>query len=145
MNSPCTHEPLSPAIQRCCDARNRMIELDRLSLDPDYKPEGFPEIPKSNDPKSLFQFQAKTLTLLSDIDSSLAYRSAMPELTGRRQIKQYIACVMHGLAIEAITSEEVKNMLYGARTALQAICQRNRKKKSEAVSEEAQSEHKSAA
>ena len=102
MNSPCTHEPLSPAVQRCCDARNRMIELDRRSLDPNYEPEGYPETPNYNDPKSLMLFQAKAMTQMSDNDPSLAYRSNMPEPTGRRQIKQYIACVMHGLAIEAL-------------------------------------------
>jgi hypothetical protein len=121
MNSPCTHEPLSPAVQRCCDARNRMIELDRRSLDPDFKHEGLPDTPKTNDPRELFEFQTKTLLYLSDNDSSLAYRSAMPEPTSRRQIKQYVACVMHGLAIEALKPEEARNMLYGARTATLAL------------------------
>ena len=75
MNSPCTHEPLSPAVQRCCDARNRMIELDRRSLDKDCKHEGLPEMPKTNDLRENFEFQAKTLTWFADNDPSLAYRS----------------------------------------------------------------------
>jgi hypothetical protein len=121
MNSPCTHEPLSPAVQRCCDARNRMIELDRRSLDPDYKPEGMPETPKDDNLRALFEYQAKTLIHLNDHDPSFAFRAALPEPVGRRQIKQYIACVMHGMAIEAITAEEGKSLIYGARAAVLAI------------------------
>jgi hypothetical protein len=134
MNSPCKHEPLSPAVQRCCDARNRMIELDRRSLDPNYKDEEYPEIPKDNDPRSLFEFQAKTLIRLNDNDPSLAYRAAMPEPIGRRQIKQYIACVTHGLAIEAITPEEARNMLYAARAATLALSKYKRDRKQPASS-----------
>jgi hypothetical protein len=133
MNSPCTHELLSPAVQRCCDARNHMIELDRRSLDPNYKDVEYPEIPKDDNPRSLFEFQAKTLTLLNDRDPSLAYRVAMPEPVGRRNIRAYIACVMHGLAIEAIMPEEARSMLYGARTATLALSKRSRSKKQPAT------------
>ena len=28
MTNLCTHAPLSPAVQRCCEARNRMIERE---------------------------------------------------------------------------------------------------------------------
>jgi hypothetical protein len=108
-----------------------MIELDRRGLDPNYK-DGLPERPTSNDPRAHFEFQAKTLIHLSDNDPSLAYRSAMPEPTGRRQIKQYIACIMHGLAIEALKPEEARNMLYGARTATLALSKyKDRAKKPE--------------
>lgn len=142
MNSPCTHEPLSPAVQRCCDARNRMIELDRRGLDPDYKPEGIPETPKDDTPRALFEYQTKTLIHLNDHDPSLAYRAALPEPVGRRQIKQYIASVMHGLAIEAITQEEGRNMLYGARIATLAINKRGPNKKQPAsASEKAPTEY----
>ena len=133
MNSPCTHEPLSPAVQRCCDARNRMIELDRRSLDPDYKNEDCPEAPKTDDPKALFLFQTKSMIFLDDNDPSFAYRSAMPEPVGRRRIKQYIACVMHGMAIEAITAEEGKSLIYGARAAVLAISKYKDRTKTENI------------
>ena len=129
MNSPCTHAPLSPAVQRCCDARNRMIELDRRPLDPNYRNEAFPETPKGDNPRALFEFQAKSLIFLYDHDPSLAYRTAMPEPIGRRQIKHYIACVLHGMAIQAITPEEARSMLSGARAATLAISKYKRDRK----------------
>jgi hypothetical protein len=118
MNSPCTHEPLSPAVQRCCDARNRMIELDRRSLDKDFKPEGLPEVPKTKDLREQFEFQAKTLTYLADNDPSLAYRSNMPQPTTREAIQEYIACVLHGISIEAIDQACATKLLYGAQVAV---------------------------
>jgi hypothetical protein len=126
MNSPCTHEPLSTAVQRCCDARNHMIYFDRNGPS-----EGLPEPAKDIDTnlEARVMFQARAMHFLHDHDPSLAYRAAMPEPIGRRQIKQYIACVMHGLAIEAITHEEARNMLYGARIATLAINKRGPNKK----------------
>jgi hypothetical protein len=129
MNSPCTHEPLSPAVQRCWDARNRMIELDRRSLDPNYEPEGYPETPNYNDPKSLMLFQAKAMTQMSDNDPSLAYRSNMPEPTTREAIQEYIACVLHGIAIEAIDQACATRLLYGAQVAI-GVLPRQAKEKS---------------
>jgi hypothetical protein len=110
MNSPCTHEPLSPAVQRCCEARNRMIELDRSSLDPNFK--GIPDPPKTNDIREQFEFQTKALLYLADNDPSLAYRSNMPQPTTREAIQEYIACVLHGIAIEAIDQACGTKLLY---------------------------------
>jgi hypothetical protein len=116
MNSPCTHEPLSPAVQRCCEARNRMIELDRSSLDPNFK--GIPDPPKTNDIREQFEFQTKALLYLADNDPSLAYRSNMPQPTTREAIQEYIACVLHGIAIEAIDQACGTKLLYGAQVAV---------------------------
>jgi hypothetical protein len=131
MNSPCTHEPLSPAVQRCCDARNRMIEIDRRSLDPDYKDEDYPEIPKDDDLRSLSRYQSKTLTLLNDRDPSLAYRSLMPQPTTREAIQDYIACVLHGIAIEAIDQGTGTKLLYGAQIAIAALPKEAKEKRTD--------------
>jgi hypothetical protein len=114
----CTHEPLSPAVQRCCDARNRMIERDR-----NMPEEETPQLPKdvATNPKALLMYQAETMIFLDALDPNLAYRTVMPEPIGRRNIKNFIACVVHGMAIQAITPEEGKNLLYAARTATLAI------------------------
>jgi hypothetical protein len=116
MNSPCTHEPLSPAVQRCCEARNRMIELDRSSLDPNFN--GIPDPPKTNDIREQFEFQTKALLYLADNDPSLAYRANMPQPTTREAIQEYIACVLHGIAIEAIDQACGPKLLYGAQVAV---------------------------
>jgi hypothetical protein len=114
----CTHEPLSPAVQRCCDARNRMIERDRNT-----PPEETPQIPEDFDtnPMAKCKFMTDSMIFLQALDPNLAYRTVMPEPIGRRNIKNFIACVVHGMAIEAITPEEGKNLLYAARTATLAI------------------------
>jgi hypothetical protein len=132
MNSPCTHEPLTPAVQRCCDARNRMIEIDRRPLDPDYKDDDYPEIPKDDDLRSLSRYQVKTFTLLNDRDPSLAYRSLMPQPTTREAIQDYIACVLHGIAIEAIDEGTGTKLLYGAQIAIAALPKEAKEKRTDA-------------
>src|ERR1700761_1366337 len=114
----CTHPPLSPAVQRCCDARNRMIEYDR-NTPPDEVPE--PPADYHTNPKAQLKFRTETMIFLDAIDPALAYRTAMPEPLGRRNIKNFIACVTHGMAIGAIDPADVKNMLYAARTAILTI------------------------
>jgi hypothetical protein len=121
----CTHEPLSPAVQRCCDARNRMIERDR-----NMPPEDLPQIPKDlTDIRAQGKYMIDSLIFLDALDPNLAYRTAMPEPVNRRAIKAYIACVLHGMAIQAIEQQEGRNLLYGARTAALLMSQRNNKPK----------------
>jgi hypothetical protein len=113
----CTHPPLSSAVQRCCDARNQLIERDRNML-----PEETPDPPKDpKDLQALIKFQADTRILLDSLDHNLAFRSAMPEPKGRRNIKNFISCITHGVAIGAIDPTDARNMLYAARTAILTI------------------------
>ena len=118
MNSPCMHEPLSPAIQRCCNARNLMIEFDRNS-----KPEDVPDPPEDfySNLESRLMFETKAMHFLNDRDPSLAYRSSMPQPTTREAIQDYIACVLHGIAIEAIDQGTGTRLLYGAQIAIGAL------------------------
>ncbi len=120
----CTHPPLSAAVQRCCDARNLLIERDR-----NLTPEQLPDPP--TDPKDIagaIKFQSDTMILIDSLDQNLAYRAAMPEPRGRRNIKNFIACVTHGIAIGAINSDEARNMLSAARAATANIARHKKPK-----------------
>jgi hypothetical protein len=120
----CTHPPFSPAVQRCCDARNQVIERDR-----NMPPEELPDAPK--DPKDLqaqMKFQSDTMILLDSLDHDLAFRTAMPEPCGRRNIKNFVICVTHGVAIGAIDPTDARNMLYAARTAILTIAKHKKPK-----------------
>ena len=133
----CTHPPLSPAVQRCCDARNQMIERDR-NMPPDQVPD------PPTDPKDIagaIKFKSDTMILMDSLDQNIAYRSCMPEPIGRRNIKNFIACITHGLAIGAIKPNQARNMLYAARAATLAIKYKDREKKKPVVSAPAPAEH----
>ncbi len=46
-----------------------------------------------------------------------AYRAAMPPLSGSDNIRDFIACVAHGLLIETISGNEATRLLYAAQVA----------------------------
>jgi hypothetical protein len=46
-----------------------------------------------------------------------AYCGAMPSLTGAQNIRDFIACVAHGMLLEAIEEKCVGKLLYAARVA----------------------------
>jgi hypothetical protein len=50
-------------------------------------------------------------------DAALAYRAAMPPLTGHQNIVDFIACVAYCMALEMIPEEKATSLLYAARTA----------------------------
>jgi hypothetical protein len=49
--------------------------------------------------------------------AGLAYRRAMPQLTGQDNIRDFIACVAHGLLIGAIEENTGAKLLYAAQIA----------------------------
>ncbi len=55
-----------------------------------------------------------------------AYCSAMPHLTSRQAISDYIACVAHGIAIGAIPASRGSQLLYGAQVASSTLPKRRR-------------------
>ncbi len=113
--TPCMHEPLSPVVQRCCDARNRIFLDNAKSL---RQPS--PENP-AMDANKLANLLAKAG---EDYDTrnaaSAAYRYAMPDTSTRQGIKDYIACVLHGMTVDAINHNDGSRLLAGARIALAA-------------------------
>lgn len=50
--------------------------------------------------------------------AAAAYRSAMPELAHWSGIRDFIACVAHGILIDAIPADRTGQLLYAAQTAL---------------------------
>jgi hypothetical protein len=46
-----------------------------------------------------------------------AYRQAMPPLSGHENIRDFIACVAHGMLIEAISGSDGARLLYAAQVA----------------------------
>jgi hypothetical protein len=49
-----------------------------------------------------------------------AYREAMPPLTGPANIRDFIACVAHGVLLDVISHEESSKLLYSAQVAISA-------------------------
>ena len=57
----------------------------------------------------------------SRADASLAgdksYRRAMPPLAGREDIRDFIACVAHGMLIGVFEAKDASRLIYAAQTA----------------------------
>jgi hypothetical protein len=54
-----------------------------------------------------------------------AYRNAMPQLSGAHNIRDFIACVAHGILIRAIPASEASSLLYAAQVAQASLKEKN--------------------
>jgi hypothetical protein len=71
---------------------------------------------------------------LAGLAAKAAYRGAMPPLSGSRKIRDFVACVAHGMAINAIDGADGARLLYAAQVASAAqSAQRRIKAKSNAI------------
>jgi hypothetical protein len=59
--------------------------------------------------------------VLASKSAGLAYRKAMPLLTGQENIPDFVACVAHGMLIGAIEGKSSTNLLYAAQVALSTL------------------------
>jgi hypothetical protein len=59
----------------------------------------------------------------------LAYCEAMPQLSTRDDVSDFIACVVHGIALEIIPPEQGTRLLYGAQVAGSSFPPRKKYKK----------------
>ena len=50
-------------------------------------------------------------------NAQAAYRRAMPQLLGGNNIRDFVACVAHGLLLGAITESQSSRLLYAAQVA----------------------------
>ena len=92
---PCIHkESHNAAVDRCCQARNRAL-TDCKNL-------------------HILDFEVPKL-------GAEAYLAALPELASTQDIKDYAACVNHGIAISVIKPFEGNAMLGTARLVLDTI------------------------
>ncbi len=60
------------------------------------------------------------------LPAQIAYRNAMPTMTDRQSIADFIACVTHGLLLKFINDEVATKLLYGAQVALSALPRENK-------------------
>jgi hypothetical protein len=61
-----------------------------------------------------------------------AYRYAMPRLSGDENIRDFIACVAHGMLIDAISSANTTRLLYAAQIAHTTVSKKGLTRKSAA-------------
>jgi hypothetical protein len=54
-------------------------------------------------------------------DAGPAFCKAMPPLVGYENIRDFIACVAHGILIEAISEKRANQLLYAAQVALVSL------------------------
>ena len=110
---PCTHAYDNPAVQLCCEARNAMIQWQRTYEDP-----AISERLKGAKNRQQVNFELQqALHLMQSMDPGAAYRAAMPSPTTRKAIRDFVACVLHGMSIDAIDPWNGSRLLAGARVA----------------------------
>jgi hypothetical protein len=63
-------------------------------------------------------------------DASVAYCNAMPMLAGQDGVRDFLACVAHGILIGAIPKEKSGHLLAAARVTLAASQRERRLQKS---------------
>jgi hypothetical protein len=63
----------------------------------------------------------------------VAYCAALPKLTGARDIRDFVACVTHGIAMEILPGNDGTRLLYAAQVAVQAQKKRPLKRGKEPV------------
>jgi hypothetical protein len=86
---PC-QPPRVPAVQRCCDARDRSIRQSRQ---------------KGKEPYFIRTLAAE------------AYCAAMPDLSGFENIRDFVACTSYGMVNGLIDATEGAKFLYAAQVA----------------------------
>ncbi|WP_263352305.1 hypothetical protein [Acidicapsa acidisoli] len=64
----------------------------------------------------------------SERAAKIAYRNAMPPLSGPKNIRDFIACVAHAMLIDAINGSDAARLLYAAQIASAAHSSLLRKK-----------------
>ncbi len=86
--------PRNPAVIRCCQAWQSSIEDSRA--------------------KKMDRFDAQDR-------ATAAYRNAMPDLSGYENIRDFVACIGHGMLIGAFDGIEGPKFLYAAQVAIGAL------------------------
>jgi len=89
------------AVDRCCAARLRSLQGSQRRQDNDWE------------------------TLKR---AARAYCNAMPDLIGRENISEFIACVAQGLLLKAIDPNVGPKLLYAAQVALSSLNQESKQK-----------------
>lgn len=75
------------------------------------------------------------------MDAAKAYRSAMPLLSGHENIRDFVACVAHGVLFGSIDESQSSKLLYAAQVALSTMRSQPSPRKSGAVNSRAEVRH----
>lgn len=84
----------NPAVQACLNARKQSIEASRA--------------------EGRIRFETNQR-------AEEAYRLAIPDISSYENIRDFVACVTHGMLLNVILYDEGTKLLYAARVALAAI------------------------
>jgi len=63
------------------------------------------------------EFEKKDNEYAARRAAAVAYRQAMPALSGSQNIADFIACVAHGLVLDAIPGNDASRLIYAAQVA----------------------------
>jgi hypothetical protein len=113
----------SSAIVRCIDAMRsaaREAMQDLASLDPEG-PSKFKDQAGELDGQRIgiqLDYAGKV--------SGEAYRETMPPLVGARNIRDFIACVAHGMLLHVFEANEGSKLLYASQVAAQSEAKRDK-------------------
>jgi hypothetical protein len=66
-------------------------------------------------------YKAQRAKSAGRVDAAHAYRSALPPLSGSESIRDFIACVAHGMFTGAIEGNDGSKLLYAAQVAFTAV------------------------
>ncbi len=114
---PCLHRPLSPAVQLCCDARNTVIRESNANQPPSLDTLD-PKDPRFEAKKFRLEVELRTHESSTIRKAEEAYRFAMPDPSTHHGVRDFIACVLHGMAIAVLSHNTGSSLLSGARVAL---------------------------
>jgi hypothetical protein len=81
-----------------------------------------------------FAVERRESQYIAEREAEAAYRKAMPPLLGKKNIREFIACVAHGMLMGAINSNEATKLLYAAQVAYSAANQPKNDPKSTSIS-----------
>jgi len=115
---------LSPAIVRCMGALRRAAREamhDLANLDQEG-PSEFKD--------QAGELDCKRIGIQLDYAGNVsgeAYREAMPPLMGARNIRDFIACVAHGMLLHVFEANEASKLLYAAQVAAQSEAKRDKR------------------
>ncbi|HVC46928.1 MAG TPA: hypothetical protein VND90_06745 [Terracidiphilus sp.] len=85
--------PANPAVDHCLHVFNSVFRTELARGVPDY---------------------------IAAKKAGIAFRSALPPLDGHHNIRNFIACVAHGILLGAIEDRQSSKLLYAAQVALAA-------------------------
>jgi hypothetical protein len=125
---PCLHRPLSPAVQRCCDARNTVIRESNANQPPSLDTLD-PKDPNFESKEYKLRVLQGTHESQTERKAEYAYRLAMPDPSTRRGVQDYMACVLHAMTIGVLSHNSGRDLLSAARIVLTGL--RDRYKPSE--------------